>query len=395
MKFVVSTLKLHAFAFLLTLLIAATAAASSLPLSDIYQFSGPDGAFPNKVIADKSGNLYSSTLGGGVYNLGAIIQLFPPAQSGGLWTVSVLYSFTGGADGSYPGSLAVDAQGNLYGGTQAGGTGFGVIFELIHSSDGTWNEQTLHTFTGGRDGSIPQGAPVLDSFGNLYGLTFFGGAPPCKCGAIFQLSPSTTGWNERVLYSFQSNHPANPTKGLLLLGSNLYGSVLGTNTNGPSVFQLSSTGQFTWIYTLQSADGSSINATLTSDQSGNLYGVTDGGALFDGEVFQLSPPSSDTNSWTKTILYSFQGSTDGSGPDSLIFANGTLFGTTVAGGAGCSCGTLFALSNNAGTWTKKSYAIAGQGYAPGDISLIAGRGLFGSIEVKTGAKEGAIFNFSY
>ena len=90
---------------------------------------------------------------------------------------TVLYTFTGAADGGFPVSgLIADAAGNLYSTTGGGGntsapncvfTGCGVVFKLDRSG----NETVLYTFTGGADGSGPSAGLVRDAAGNLYGTT--------------------------------------------------------------------------------------------------------------------------------------------------------------------------------------------------------------------------------
>ncbi len=82
------------------------------------------------LIADKSGNLFGTTVFGGANNAGTVYELSPTHS--GQWKERILYSFTGGADGQYPsGSLTLDASGNLYGATSNGGTkGYGVVFEV-------------------------------------------------------------------------------------------------------------------------------------------------------------------------------------------------------------------------------------------------------------------------
>ena len=95
------------------------------------------------------------------------------------------YPFSSGT-GPYA-SLAIDAAGNFYGTTFAGGAyGFGSVFKLTYSG-GSWTSSTLHDFIGGNDGANPQSTPVFDTMGNLYGTTRAGGA--YGNGTIFQLAP--------------------------------------------------------------------------------------------------------------------------------------------------------------------------------------------------------------
>ena len=67
---------------------------------------------------------------------------------------TVLYSFTGGADGANPAAgLIRDSAGNLYGTTSDGGaSGAGVVFKL----DTTGTETVLYSFTGGAGRGEPR-----------------------------------------------------------------------------------------------------------------------------------------------------------------------------------------------------------------------------------------------
>ena len=166
----------------------------------LYKFQGGvNGGSPNAVIVDAAGNLYG-TAGGGTD--GIVFKLTPNHE------FSVLYSFAGGTgDGCLPFSgLLLDAAGNLYGTTNhCGAFGYGTVFKL----DAAGNETTLYSFTGGADGSFPYAGLVQDAAGNLYGTTGFGGdfdhdctlsGDTPGCGVVFELSP--TG-QLTVLHAFQ------------------------------------------------------------------------------------------------------------------------------------------------------------------------------------------------
>ena len=116
------------------------------------------------LVADAAGNFYGNAGSGGVGDgFGGIFKLTPPATKGGHWAESTLYEFTNGADGGYDGccviygGLILDASGDLYGTTPAGGTGSGVVFELSPPSvsGGSWTETVLYTFTNGSD-AVPR-----------------------------------------------------------------------------------------------------------------------------------------------------------------------------------------------------------------------------------------------
>src|SRR6267154_2654347 len=112
-------------------------------------------------------------------------------------TETVLYSFTGGADGANPymSYVLFDSAGNLYGTTyEAGSYGYGVVFEL--SLTGTsWTEAVLYSFAGGADDANPLNGLIMDSAGNLYGRTYASGGGN---GSVFELSKSGDGWTKQV-----------------------------------------------------------------------------------------------------------------------------------------------------------------------------------------------------
>ena len=98
----------------------------------------------------------------------------------------MLYSFTGGADGGYPAFAGVilDSAGNLYGTASGGGaSGAGVVYKV----DPSGNETVLYSFTGGADGNEPTTGVILGPEGNLYGTTAFGGKE--NAGVVFKIKP--------------------------------------------------------------------------------------------------------------------------------------------------------------------------------------------------------------
>jgi uncharacterized repeat protein (TIGR03803 family) len=135
----------------------------------LHSFTGePDGAFPIAVlIKDSIGNLFGTTQQGGVSNFGTVFEL---DTTGAL---TVLYNFTGSPDGKWPyAGLLKDAAGNLYGTTALGGTfDYGAIFKL----DTTGKLTILYSFTGGADGAFPRGGLIRDNAGNMYGTASNGG----------------------------------------------------------------------------------------------------------------------------------------------------------------------------------------------------------------------------
>ena len=166
----------------------------------LYSFTGgADGRYPNgALLRDSLGNLYGTANQGGNSNAGVVFKVDPNGNE------TVLYSFTGGTDGANPyGGLVRDSQGNFYGTTYAGGDqgsfcqGFcGVVFKL----DTTGWETVLYAFTGQADGDNPAASLFRDNQGNLYGTTQYGGdlgsqqgwCGGAGCGVVFKLSACRT-----------------------------------------------------------------------------------------------------------------------------------------------------------------------------------------------------------
>jgi len=324
--------------------------------------SGNDGQYPDAgLIFDAAGNLYGATRYGGVHGYGTVFEIAP--KTGGGWIEKVLHSFAdNGKDGTNPeASLVLDAAGNLYGTTLAGGTYFfGTVFELSPAG-GSWKEKVLHSFDhNGHDGITSAANLVMDAAGNLYGTTELGGAHhECAlgCGTVFELSPTSGGgWRESVLHSFNENGTDGytPYAGLIIdSGGNLYSTTAaGGAYNGGAVFELSPTGSGGWTESIlysfgtSSTDGSSPRTPLTLDSAGNLYGSTGfGGAYNEGTLFELT--LAEGGGWTESILHNFDDNgTDGAGvTGSLILdATGNLYGATSGGGNADSGGTVFEMT---------------------------------------------------
>ncbi len=201
----------------------------------LYTFSGANGVYPlSDLVRDQVGNLYGTTLNGGDLNncegegCGVVFKINPTGN------YTVLYAFAGGIDGGQPyAGLVRDADGNLYGTTFYGGDascGCGVVFKL----DPTCRETVLYTFTGGADGANPSACLVRDNQGNFYGTTLNGGG---GAGVVFKLDTTR---KETVLYTFTGGADGGqPFAGLLRdKDGNLYGDTLGYNSYG-NLFKIS------------------------------------------------------------------------------------------------------------------------------------------------------------
>ena len=117
---------------------------------------------------------------GGTADAGVVFKLDTTGKE------TVLYSFTGGSDGADPSTaLILDSVGNLYGTTTYGGiANKGVVFKL----DTAGHEPVVYGFTRGTDGSGPESAVIVDPAGSLYGTTFQGGT--VDDGVLFKLTPA-------------------------------------------------------------------------------------------------------------------------------------------------------------------------------------------------------------
>jgi len=328
-RFPLSTI--FAFTLMLVMTTYAVPRATAQTETVLHTFNGPsDGGEPyGAPIFDKVGNLYGVTFLGGTYTNGTVYEL----KAGSL-TEEILHSFDVNAgDGESPqGALVIDSAGNLYGVTPlGGGRKLGIVYELSPEAGGAWKEKIIHTFVGGSDGRSPQAGLIIDKKGNLYGTTYQGGvAKNCGafgCGTAFELSPkSGGGWTEKILYSFKGG----------------------------------------------TGDGQNPAAPLLMDVAGNLYGTTvaggAGGSVNSGTVFKLSPNGS--GGYTEALLHSFTSNgADGINPFAglVLDSKGNLYSTTGAGGT-YGYGTVFELSpGSKGKWTETilhSFGAAGDGLYP-------------------------------
>ncbi|MGD0363920.1 MAG: choice-of-anchor tandem repeat GloVer-containing protein [Bryobacteraceae bacterium] len=300
----------------------------------LHDFGGGlDGANPEgALILDKAGNLYGTTTAGGSSNAGTVFKISAAGHE------TVLYSFTGAADGAVPeAGLARDGAGNLYGTTTAGGAnGNGTVFKLTAPAQKgeRWSERVLYSFGTGTDGTTPVAGVTFDSAGALLGTASAGGA--YGYGTIFELVPSKSGWTETILHDFQNEDDgAVPYGGLISYKGNFYGAATeGGTAGGGTIYELSP-GTGGWTYTvIYSVPGWGISGEfrdLKMDASGNLYGTTHcDGTYSAGTVYELTPAG---GSWTYTSLYVFTGGADGLYSFSnLAIDGGNIYGTTNEGG---------------------------------------------------------------
>ena len=383
-----------ALAFVLGLAAVVIPRAQAQTFKVIHSFTGgSDGGNPlDGFIADSAGNLYGTTNAGGASGYGVVFKI---TKSG---VQSVLYSFVGGTDGEFPeGGLIRDKVGNLYGTTTAGGgvENSGIVFMV--SAAGV--EQVLYTFPGGTNGATPQAGLAIDAEGNLYGTTTAGGAN--GNGIVFKLTKKGTQWTETVRYTFGTGTDgASPVAGGILRGTSLYGTTSAGGAYGyGTIFQLTRSGA-AWTETIvhnfdDGDDGAVPYGGLIADKLGNLYGAaTEGGSGGGGTIYELSPAS---GSWTFNVIYSNPGwGISGSFRNVALDASGNLYGTTHCDGAN-DAGTIYKLTPASGSWTYTSLYVFEGGsdglYSFSNPLLEAGH-LFGTTKQGGGDGDGVVWEIT-
>jgi uncharacterized repeat protein (TIGR03803 family) len=311
----------------------------------------------------------------------ALLAALVPVAGASAAVVHVVHAFAGGSGGGNPGaSLVPGRHGMLYGTTGSGGAdgcghGCGTVFSLAR--DGTLS--VLHAFQPDGDGIDPV-ALVRDGAGNLYGVTVQGGdGTDCPvvisgCGTLFKIAPNGT---ETILHAFQGGTDGTFPYGLNIDGAgNLYGVTgLGGfkkhNRGFGTVFEMTAGGAYSVLYAFQGGtDGLTPSGNLARDGAGNLYGATtDAGAPTHGTVFKLTPGG------VKTTLHAFGGNPDGSGPQAgvVIDGAGKLYGTTTGGGAS-GHGAVFKVDAEGTESVLYSFAGGADGGSPEAGVILDGAG---------------------
>jgi uncharacterized repeat protein (TIGR03803 family) len=278
------------------------------------------------------------------------------------------------------------------------------FFLFLNLAVGGANGQSftvIHQFAGGVDGATPEAGLTMDAAGNLYGTTYSGGSNNCQqgCGIVFQLSNRQSEWILTPIHTFlgtPQGDGALPASAVLVFGPDgrLYGTTYGGGTVPPrvcllgcgTVFRLTAPAALgTWIETVLysfrgGVDGRHPLSDVTFDQTGNLYGTTSFGGIYNGgTVYELSSSSSG---WTESVPYSFQRGigSDGFDPEGGVTfdPSGNLYGTTVQGGGAYGSGTVYQLTPSGGGWRENVlYAFYGIGYPGGDLIFDAEGNLYG------------------
>lgn len=379
----------------------------------VYAFgaNATDGQNPTgKLALDSLGNLYGTTEFGGTGtcspgpNCGTIFKIDPTTG-----VETVLYRFTGKADGALPyAGVILDGEGNLYGTTLGGGDttkctgtgGCGVIFKLDTSGTLT----VLHTLELGLDGATPTGGLVARN-GELYGVTEEGGSPttcnpPDGCGTIFKVSES--GDKYHVIYRFTGGTDGtSPASVITDTAGNLYGT---TNPQGGkgTVFELTSAGTFTTLYSFPGGlSGENPAGRLFRDANGNIHGTatnggspkcTAGGNVGCGLVYTLHTDG------TEAVLHRF-GTVAGDGNfpfAGIVDKGGALFSTTTYGGNtsdcfGNGCGVVFEIAGDNTYSILYTFTGGTDGNYPRELTLDPAGNLYGAAFLGGANSDGVVY----
>jgi uncharacterized repeat protein (TIGR03803 family) len=297
------------------LLLLAIATGASAQITPIYNFSktgDPQNPQLVGVIAQgRDGNMYSTA----PYrvpnvNLGTAFKI----TAGGKLTV--VYDFKN----QVAGGLTLGTDGNFYGTTEDGGTGYGTAFKLTPGGA----LKTLYTFTGGNDGGQPLAPPIEGSDGNFYGTTNKGGID--GYGTVYEMTPAG---ELTPLLSFSGGDGAYPTGPLVQAADGSFWGTTSTssNANGPFVvFKLTASGHFT--YNVFPSAFVYSDAGLVQGNDGNFYGTTYTNINGYGFVFRITPEGSFK------VLYYFSGGSDGANPYAglVLATDGNFYGVTANAG---------------------------------------------------------------
>lgn len=327
--------------------------------------SEPDGCGPSGGLTiDSNGTIYGTTEWGGTTRGQGSGTVFKLAPSGSGYKYAVIYRFKDNRDGAWPVGSVLIGNGVLYGATQYGASyacagnteGCGTVYKLTPNGS-TYKETILYVFKGGDDGLLPIAGVAMDSSGALYGTTQFGGGfGSIGDGAVYKLTPSSSGYRESVIHAFgYSGDGSTPWAPVIVesngavVGTTLYGG--GGSNGGGMVFRLTPSGskyQETILYRFAGgSDGSQPQAPVIEDR-GIFFGTTSDGAdgfpcrRDCGTIYELRP---DASGYRHTVLFRFHGQTGYFPRAGVILRQRALYGATYFGGnkRKYAAGTVFRL----------------------------------------------------
>jgi len=326
--------------------------------------------------------LYGTLRQGGTIGGGSIFKMNPDGTG-----YTVLKDCTS-SDGVWPGSGLVSSGGVLYGMTSSGGIlNFGTVFKL--KEDGT-GYQMLKDFIANGEGAYPSG-DLTCSDGVLYGTTSSGGS--LNIGTVFRLNTDGTGYSVLKSFGGSPGDGAQPTTGLTLSGTVLYGTTTyGGSSNVGTVFRLNTDGTgYTVLknFSFLGNDGYGPQGPLViSDKV--IYGTTGGGGRLNyGTVFKVG-----TDGTGYKVLKDFFGSSDGKSPfGGLVLSGGMLFGSTWSGGK-WGFGTVFKINTDGTGLTVLRHFNEADGFYPYGILTLSGGVLYGTRSDGGLQKFGTVFRMN-
>jgi hypothetical protein len=303
---------------------------------------------------------------------GTIYALRPPKKHGQSWQLDVLYNFQNQGDGWFPAApVTLGPHGSLFGYPAAGS--YGTVFQLVHGrSGGSWTYNILYTFTNGTDGNLEYViAPLVWHNRALYGIAS-GGSSACGsvgCGSVFRLTPPASGngsWNETTLFSFSGGATGGEPSSIAASGDgkSLY---VATDYNGGAVAEIAPGHRGMWtetvLTTFKGRTGGRNPANLVVASDGTIFGTA-------GEiVFQLAQTG---GTWMRTNIARV--SFHRYGPVSLALGpNGTLVGAT-EGDFDFFAGNVFQLTSQNGTWLLKTVWSFNKGPDRNPVGVTTGLG---------------------
>lgn len=346
----------------------------------LHAFASADGVGNGSVAALMQAS-DGTIVGTSAFGMNGHGGIFTMASDG---TVTVIHAFAGGSLGDRPwGAVVEGADGTFYGTTRVGGAfDKGTVFRMTPAGAVT----VLYDFSGNADGSEPVAALVQAADGHFYG-TASSNLPYAGTGAVFKITPAGS---FSLLHAFTGGlDGSNPDTGIVQLGNGLlFGGTSNGGIAGLGVaFSIDNAGA---VVTVHAFNVPGPDARLTEGMDGKFYGATCGGGLYgNGEVFRVS------HSGVFTSLYSFLGSPDGACPKGLVHATDGFFYGTAAIGGSYGGGTVYRLTAD-GTFTMlHAFGQAGEGSVPAGAPIQASDGhLYGTTRAGGSSNVGIVFRMT-
>jgi uncharacterized repeat protein (TIGR03803 family) len=368
----------------------------------LHHFSGgTDGAQPNNSFYEATNHLlYATTEFGGNSNQGTLFSFNITSN-----TLTILHHFSGGtADGNEPmAGLVQAANGKLYGTTNGGGAGTnGAVGTIFSYNPNTNVYAKVYDFNGGLDARYPEGTLLAASDGNLYGMTPFGTTGFAGVGTIFKFNPNTN--VETILYHFAgTTDGAFPRAGALIEGTNglLYGLTLngGTSNNGTLFnFNKSSLVMTILMNFTTNVTGILPRGGLLQASDGNLYFTTTQGGYFNttGTLIKYNITTS-----ASTVLHEFTGGWDGGGSSVTLMqaSDGKIYGANNSGGYNGNHGVIFSYDINTtnNIVYNKLINFSGTpdaGFSESDLLQATNGKLYGTSVLGGIANKGTLFDYN-